>query len=216
MKRFAFIALVACSGPPSPSPGLEGPTVESSRCAPRDTNPYGVCYPTTNLGTGGGQVIANYCFDDGSLSFCLAQLYDPQKKFPARLIHLTVIAVWCGPCNEYVDFIAGTNVSGANTSGVSWAKDLAPDVVFIDILADGKTPGVGPTTNDLQAWIAAHGDVVPTFLDPGVQNLGVFYDGAAIPFSIDIDPHTMTIIDATEGFDTNLDQTLKTLLASMK
>jgi hypothetical protein len=174
-----------------------------------------VCYPTADIGTEVGQVTPNWCFDDGTTSFCLAQLYDPQGKLPARLIHMTVMAAWNGPSNEEADFIAGTNTNGDNPNGISWAKELAPNVVFLDVLIDGPTFGTGATTNDLQAWISAHGDVVPTYVDP-TEMLGVFFDGAAVPCNIDIDAHTMKIVAVDLGFDTNLDHTLETLLASMK
>ncbi len=179
---------------------MGAPKTENVQCAPQDLNPYGVCYPT-------GDVIPNFCLDDGTVSFCLAQLYDPQGELAARLIHITVFATWCGPCTDEADFITGSNVTGANPSGISWAKELAPKVVFLDVLTDGA---------NLQAWIAAHGDFVPTLADPGTESLGVYFDGAAVPLNIDIDARTMKILDSSNGFDTNLDHTLQTLLASMK
>jgi hypothetical protein len=47
-------------------------------------------------------------------------------------------------------------------------------------------------------------------LDPGNQNLGVFFDAAAIPFNANIDARTMEILSTDVGFDEQLDQTIKT------
>jgi hypothetical protein len=205
MKRFAAVlALVACSSQ-SPSPGTSGPTVTNEGCAPRDTNPYGVCYPT------GEGIIGNFC----SGSFCFAQLYDPQGKLSARLLHMTVVAVWLGSTLPEMDFITGANVTGQNPSSISWAKDLAPKVVFVEFVDGGPTLSAA-TRNDLSTWNQAQGAGGAFLLDPGVQNLGVYFDGAAIPFDVDVDLRTMKILRTQLGFDTNLEQSLQTLLASLK
>jgi hypothetical protein len=37
-------------------------------------------------------------------------------------------------------------------------------------------------------------------LDPGLQNLGGFFDNAAIPWNADLDVRTMELLDSSVGF----------------
>jgi hypothetical protein len=227
----------ACSSAPLPDPGTKGPTVQT-QCSAADQNPSGTCYPIDDIGTGArssfssngtpGQRIANFAFTgyptaDTTLltpgtpsTIHLANFYNPDGKSATfagtqiKLIHLTVAAVWCGPCNEETDFISGGNWTGANTGGASFAKELAPDgVVFVQAISDGATPGIGATINDLNNWINHHQSDFPEMVDPGVQNLGVFFDGAAVPFNMNIDARSMEILSTELGFDTNMNNTIK-------
>jgi len=227
----------ACSSAPPPSPGTGGPTVTTT-CSEADTSPGGSCYPTDDIGTGSrssfspnataGQRIANFAFTGYPIgdttkittgttqTIHLADFYnkDGAATFagtPIKLIHLTVAAVWCGPCNEETDFISGANWTGYNTGGASFAKELAPlGVVFVQAISDGATPGTGATISDLNNWINHHQNDFPTMVDPGVQNLGVFFDGAAVPFNMNIDARSMEILSSELGFDTNMNNTIKT------
>ena len=227
----------ACSSAPPPSPGQGGPTV-TTLCSDADKSPGGTCYPVDDIGTGSrssfsangtsGQRIANFAFTgypttDTTLlttgtpgTIHLANFYNPDGKAtiggtPIKLIHLTVAAVWCGPCNEETDFISGGNWTGANTGGASFAKELAPlGVVFVQALSDGPTFGTGATINDLNSWITHHQNDFTSVVDPGIQNLGVFFDGAAVPFNMNIDARSMEILSTELGFDTNMDNTIKT------
>jgi hypothetical protein len=206
-----FVVLLACSSSPSPGVGPPTPVVDETKCpTTRDENPYGVCYPVNDLGVDVGQVIPNLCFDDGTLSFCLAQLYDPESKLAARLIHITVMANWVGPSNVEADFIAGTDLTGANVSSVAWAKELSPNVAFINAWLTQTTTSGGGATADFQAWLAAHGDVVSTNVAPGV--LG---DAPAIPLNIDIDARTMKIVHEALGLDLQLDQSIEKVLSTL-
>ena len=71
------------------------------------------------------------------------------------------------------------------------------------------TPGVGATLNDLNNWVNHHQNDFPTMVDPGVQNLGVFFDGAAVPFNMNIDARSMEILSTELGFDINMNNTIK-------
>src|ERR1700722_387389 len=82
-----------------------------------DTNPYGVAYPTSNIGhrarsTTPGQQMQNFKFlgwpnamqgsptsySGAFVPVALSDFYDPLgQKY--KLIHLSVAGVWCGPCN---------------------------------------------------------------------------------------------------------------------
>jgi len=246
MKHVVFLgvagvvsSLVACSSAPPPDPGQQ-PPAQTTGCSAADTNGYGTCYPTsdvgtksrTSLGSNGlaGNRIANYAFTGypatdvtqvtaGTTSTIhLAQYYDPDQKgvpgiiggVPIKVIHLTVAARWCQPCNEETDFIAGANATGYNTGNASFASELAPlGVVFVQALDDGTTVGTGATVTDLNAWIGEHKNDFSTGLDPSNAQLGVFFDAAAIPFNMNIDARSMEILTADVGFDTAMDNTIK-------
>ena len=257
----------ACSSAPPQNVGQPGPTITTS-CSDADKSPGGTCYPTQDIGTGArsslasanatpGQRIANFAFTGYPVSdttvvtpgttstIHLANFYNPDGKAtvggtPIKLIHLTVAAVWCGPCNEETDFISGGNWTGANTSSTtcatdndcsatpatpyclpngassamvcaaSFAKELAPlGVVFVQALSDGPTFGTGATISDLNSWVTHHKNDFTSMVDPGIQNLGVFFDGAAVPFNMNIDARSMEILSTELGFDTGMDQTIK-------
>jgi hypothetical protein len=149
----------------------------------------------------------------------LGDYFDPQQQgvpniiggVPIKIIHLTVAALWCGPCNEETDFIAGSNYTGANTANASFASELAPlGVVFVQAIDDGNVVGTGATINDLNTWLNRHNNDFTTMVDPGNQNLGVFFDAAAVPFNANIDARSMEILSTDVGFDTELDNTIKT------
>jgi hypothetical protein len=233
------VVLLACSASVPPDPGTEAPTVQTS-CPESDQNAFGVCYPTSDIGTGArsnfgangtpGQRIANFAFTgylatDTSLitpgspaTVNLAHFYNPSLQaipdqiggVPVKLIHLTVAAVWCGPCNQETDFISGANWTGANTSGTSFAKELAPlGVVFVQALSDGPTFGTGATINDLSTWIGHHQSDFTELLDPNVQNLGIFFDSASVPFNMNIDARSMEILSTEVGFQTSMGDAIK-------
>lgn len=230
------ILFAACSSAPPPSPGQGGPTV-NTLCSEADKSPNGDCYPTSDIGTGAraslsananpGQRISNFAFTGypvtdtnlvvpGSPSTIhLAEYYNPNgvttiSGAPIKLIHLTVAAVWCPPCNEETDFISGGNWTGLNTTSASFAKELAPlGVVFVQALSDGATVGTGATISDLNNWVNHHANDFTSFVDPGVQNLGVFFDAAAVPFNMNIDARSMEILSSEVGFDTNMNNTIK-------
>jgi hypothetical protein len=228
-----------CSSAPPGDPGIQPPSVTTD-CNDADMNGYGVCYPSADIGTKSrtgftsnsipGNRIQNYAFTGypgtdtnlittGSpVTVHLGQYYDPAQQgvpgiiggVPIKLIHLTVAAVWCGPCNEETDFISGANYTGANTGNASFATELAPlGVVFVQALDDGAVAGVGATMNDLNSWITHHQNDFTSMVDPGNMNLGVFFDAAAVPFNMNIDARSMEILTADVGFDTTMDLTIK-------
>jgi hypothetical protein len=219
--------------------GIPNPTVQT-QCSETDQNAFGDCYPTSDIGTGArssfgssatpGQRIANFAFTgfeptntsivtaDSPQTIRLAHFYNPNLQtipnaigdVPVKLIHLTVAAVWCGPCNMETDFISGGNWTGANTNGVSFAKELAPlGVIFVQALSDGPVMGTGATLDDLAGWINHHQSDFTEMLDPNVQNLGVFFDGALVPFNMNIDARSMEILSAAPGFDTGMGDDIK-------
>lgn len=207
----ASVAFLACSSSNQQDTGLAGP---ASSNASQDVNPYGVGYPTANIGyvarhgSVPGNVIQNYRFqgykaamDAGSVldttqsltTIALADFFDPQGKLGAngggiKVIHLSVAAVWCPPCNDEADQTA------AAAPGLS-----AQGVVFVQAIDDGPQRGVPATQQDLNGWIIKHKSNFTEMLDPGLRNLGQFFDAAAVPFNANIDARTMEILSSGVG-----------------
>ena len=205
------VALVACSSNSSQDSGLQGPGQTDPQV---ETNPYGAAYPTTNLGiyarhnNVAGNVIQNFKFlgyqataDSSSVldttkpltSIPLSDYFDPQQKLGPngpgiKVIHLSVAAVWCVPCNNETD----------DTEKVA-AGLTAQGVVFIQAIDDGPAQGTPATTTDLNNWVAKHKSNFTEMLDPGLRNLGQFFDAAAVPFNANIDARSMEILSAGVG-----------------
>jgi hypothetical protein len=140
-------------------------------------------YPNANV-AGGLQTIA------------LADYYDPCNK-RLKVLHLSVAAVWCTPCNE-------------ETVALVAAKSMldSEQVVLVQALSDGPTMNVGATQSDLNKWIQTNKSNFTEMLDPNLTNLGTFFDAAAVPWNADIDPRTMEILDAATGWAGTVDSEL--------
>jgi hypothetical protein len=207
---------------------------------PSVKNPYGVPYPTDNIGIiarGGtsatstpGNVIQNFAFlgyfnaDQGTLTvdtgsptiISLADFYDPaMKKY--KVLHLNVAARWCSPCNDEADALTcqGPNMpasSGSYCSGATGvtAKELATDgAAIFSLLTEGTSEGTGSTVSDLKIWVTGKSIDYNMGIDPEQQNLGVFFNAAAIPWNADIDTRTMELLDQGEGYDGMLQQDIE-------
>ncbi|MDB4996354.1 MAG: hypothetical protein JWM74_3786 [Myxococcaceae bacterium] len=196
------VGAVGCSSS-NKDPGLAANTGTQAA----ENNPYGVAYPTQNLGTQKrlgntpGSVMTNYHFvgyahhEPGSVvptggelqNVSLADFYDPEmRKF--KVIHISVAAVWCGPCNEETD------------ETVPVAEELlAKGIVFVQALSDGPVDGRGATKKDLDGWILKHKSNFTELLDPDLKNFGKFFNAAAVPWNANIDARTMEILSAGVG-----------------
>jgi hypothetical protein len=218
----AFLVANACSSSPpaaaTSSGGQQGLTDDAGAGSTpdnHDTNPYGVAYPTANVGrdargtvgTAGtpnktpGNVIANFKFlgypggdvSKGLQTIAMADFFDPQQK-QYSLIHLSVAGSWCVPCNEETDV------------SVTLVPDfLKEKVVFVQALGDGPIEGEGATTMDLNNWITKHKSNFTEMLDPGLVNLGIFFDAAAIPWNANIDARSMELLSADVGYSEDSD-----------
>ena len=122
----------------------------------------------------------------------LADYYDPCNK-RYKMIHLSVAAVWCVPCNEETAALVA-----ANSQLVSRGHRRPPGARR---RADG---GHGATPADLNNWIRTTTSNFTEMLDPNLQNLGGFFNAAAIPWNADLDPRTMEILDSSEGWSGNV------------
>lgn len=189
---------------PACNPCTGGSSSGGTQTAGHDSNPDGVAYPspsggygrTPRTGTTPGSVIQNFKFlgflngdnTQPQTTISLADYFDPCTK-RYKLIHLTVAAVWCEPCNQETDAI----VAGKSQLDTS-------QVVVLQALDDGPTVGTPATNNDLNYWIKLHSSNFTEMMDPGLKNLGGFFDAAAIPWNADIDPRTMEILDSSDGW----------------
>jgi hypothetical protein len=197
--------LAACSSKgstgtttPDQDPGLAGGGDATS--AP-DKNPAGVAYPTDHIGTNPrngtnpGDRIKNFKFmgyPDGDVSkglqpVSLANYFDPtETKY--KLIHIQASGSWCPHCRNEV------------TAVDTIKADLDQrKVVWLVSLAEGDYVGQPSTKADLDNWISAFKSPYTHLLDPGNQNLGPFYDDAALPWNGNIRAKTMEIVTAGVG-----------------
>jgi hypothetical protein len=169
-----------------------------------DANPDGVPYPSpaggyghsARVGSNPGNVMQNFKFlgyvngaqSGGLQTISLADYYDPCNK-RYKLLHITVAAVWCVPCNMETDALVASK-----------SQLDAEKVLVLQALDDGPIMGRPATTTDLNYWVTNHSVNFTEMLDPGLQNFGGFFDAAAIPWNADLDVRTMEILDAAVGF----------------
>ena len=209
----SFFVLSACSSEtaaPAQDTGLEG---ESAEIDAPDTNPYGVAYPTTNLGTQQrsgtkpGNLINNFKFlgypdgnpANGLQPMSLARFFDPEAR-EYKILHIQASGVWCVYCQKETEVVT----------------PLAPKlkerkVIWMVSMAEGPTQGKPSTQKDLDGWIAEYKSPFPHVLDPGNKNLGIFYDAAALPWNANINAKTMEILQAGTGAHTTEESILTEL-----
>lgn len=198
------VFLMACSSEtaaPEQDTGLVG---DGEATEAPDTNPDGVPYPSSNLGTAqrsgskAGNRINNYKFygypdanpANGLQPMSLAQFFDPEGK-RYKLIHIQASGVWCVYCQKETEVVVPLK-----------AKFDEMKVVWLVSLAEGPAQGSPSVKKDLDGWIAEFKSPYPHVLDPGNKNLGVFYDAAALPWNANVNAKTMEILQAGTGAHT--------------
>jgi hypothetical protein len=208
------LALVAgCGGGDSNAAGASRPDAASytipgvdaaALASTGNVNPDGFAYPTppggyghsARKGTTPGSIIQNFKFfgypnadeSKGLQTIALADYYDPCGR-RLKVLHLSVAAVWCAPCNQ------------ETLALVAAKSQLASEqVVIVQALSDGPTRNVPATTSDLKFWIQENKSNFTEMLDPNLANFGVFFDAAAVPWNADVDPRTMEILDDGTGY----------------
>jgi thiol-disulfide isomerase/thioredoxin len=202
---FVLLAtLSACGTAASTGASADGGDQGVARGLPavetRNTNAYGVVYPTTDIGTGVNQRIKNFRFlgypagDASALkTVTLSDYYDPEQKHPEgaiKLIHIQAAGYWCTFCQkETQEFTPLTE------------ELRGKGIVWVTTVAEGKTPGAESTLDDLNKWFGKHKPRNPTVIDPGNANLGVFYTAAALPWNAWIDARSMEIMRYDQGYE---------------
>jgi hypothetical protein len=201
------LALAWCGGLGCSSAGSV-PAGGGDAGAGSGVNPDGVPYPaapsggyghTARSGSTPGSVLQNFKFQGrlaGSsqvTTISLADYYDPCNK-RSKILHISVAAVWCQPCNQETTAV----VTDLGSSG-SVLK--AGEVVFVQALDDGPTAGTPATLSDLDYWIKSHNSNFTEMLDPGLQNFGGFFNAAGVPWNADVDVRTMEMLTSSEGWN---------------
>lgn len=212
----AALAMYGCGGESTPAGGEEDPGSSGGASGQNgldrgdggalasETNPYGVAYPTEGIGTKArvgktpGDRIKNMKFQGypdglpagGMRPMKLADFYDPEIRNNIKLIHFQASGTWCTYCKQESDAVS--------PKLQAWREK---GVVYILSMAEGPSRGVGAEVKDLDNWLKNHNLVTPAWLDSGNQQLGVFYDAAAMPWNATVDATTMEIIDSHMGFE---------------
>jgi hypothetical protein len=208
------LSLIACGGGGSTTQGSTcdpcGPSDPSEQAgAPVATNPYGDRYPTVGLGyrargidslgnlnSKPGDVIPNHKFlgypkgdtSGGLKPVQLADYYNPDGKGQWKILHISVAAYWCGPCNMETDAV------------VTVAAQLKQEgVAFIQAINDGPVPGKPATKSDLDSWIGRHKSNFTEALDPEQVGLGRFFPAPAFPLNVHVDARNMEILNEFNG-----------------
>jgi hypothetical protein len=212
------LGAAACSSSSPPQGGDASTGIDPVNPNPTDCakNPYGVCYPTKTgyepkKASIRGDSIPNLKFlgyttpDTKTIAdvmaqkqVSLAEYFDPEMR-KYKVVHLTVSSVWCGPCNQETQAIAG---------GI--AANLEPlGVVFVQMLADGPVLGTGATFMDLTSWVNKHKTNFTVLLDPGAAQMGQFFPAASVPFNVTLDARTMEILKKSSGYNPGMEDELK-------
>ncbi len=168
-----------------------------------EVNPYGVPYPTKNLGYQAragnrpGSIMRNYKFlgyRDGDptkgppVVISLADYFDPEVK-EHKVIHFSAGALWCPPCNEEAIALVP-----------EISKLKAQKVTVIQAIIEGDARGTGSNVDDLNVWQKRHSVNYTIFLDPEQGNLGQFFEAAAIPWNAYIDARSMEVLESGVGY----------------
>jgi hypothetical protein len=206
----ALIGAGALSGCSSSSaaqdPGLS--TGGSGDIKGHDTNPYGVAYPATNIGTKPsssdpskdvvgkpGNTMANFKFygypggdmSKGTQEVSLADYYDPQHK-TYKLIHVQAAGTWCVWCQRETQATVPI-----------YEKLKGEGVVWLTAVVEGSSPGSAASQKDLDHWVTTYKPTFTNVVDPNNHNLGIFFSAGGLPWNANIDPATMEILSAGEG-----------------
>lgn len=204
-----FATTIACGGGSSTTGATCNPCDDGGSNAMQakatNSNPDGIPYPKPPGGYGRsarsgktpGSVMANFKFfgfphgdtSHGLQVVALADYFDPMNK-RYKVLRINAAAVWCPPCNQETDAIVAAKT-----------KLDAEGVVILQTLFDGPTKGVSATENDLVHWIQKHASNFDSVLDPGLQNLGGFFNSDAIPWNADLDVRSMEILDQSLGWN---------------
>jgi len=173
-----------------------------------DANPYGVAYPSANLGTKAstsnptmdivgkpGNIMSNFKFlgypggdmTKGTQEVSLADFYDPQHK-TYKLIHIQAAGTWCVWCQRETQATVPV-----------YQKLSGEGVVWLTAVVEGPSPGSAASQKDLDNWVTRYKPTFTNVVDPGNHNLGAFFMAGGLPWNANVDPATMEILSAGEG-----------------
>ncbi len=156
-------------------------------------NPYGVPYPTDNIGTSprAGAAPGNRMKNIGLQGYApnvatlgtvsLASLYDPQGK-----------------THDVVIIVAGALWDTFTGQTLTSIKGSTKRIATFAVLGQGATAGTLATLANLATWRGTF-PWATTSLDAGFSVLGAYFDAQALPFIMFLDARTMEIATAGVG-----------------
>ena len=200
------VALLGCASEPLSEPSPQGAPVgaESPDPGAAATDDYVLTeYPPGPYGFSQGSVIANLEFkgwhdpvaagyDPANFETVrLSDFYDPSGE-TTKLILNNASAVWCSVCRAEYQHMRDVGI---------YATYKPKGVQLIGALFEDNNAGPA-TPQDLTEWgsLPAFSVEFPMVLDPGFK-LGRYFTSDSTPLNLLIDARTMTIIDATMGYD---------------
>jgi len=165
-----FVALVGC----------DSTTDDDSGPLPRDT------YPTANIGTAEGSVLANHTFTlpDGG-NYTLDEVFFDADN---RLLMLVTASGWCGACIEEQPKLQALYDAHAD-AGLMLVVAVFQDDQFV--AADPEDAGLWKSRFDLTFPVVADAPFV----------LGDYYDASQTPMIMMVDVDTMQILSIETGFN---------------
>jgi hypothetical protein len=117
----------------------------------------------------------------------MADLYDPTGSKGIKLLHISVGAAWCGPCQDEAKLLV-PKIDEYRAKGV----------VFVSVLA--QRPDRMPAEKvDLDHWMDTYQTNYTQLLDPGAAQFGPFFDGSTYPLNVNVDARSMEILTAAPG-----------------
>jgi hypothetical protein len=117
----------------------------------------------------------------------MQDFYDPTGEKNIKLLHISVGAAWCGPCQAEAMLLVP-----------KIAEFRAKGVVFVSVLAQ-RPDRMKAEPVDLDHWIDTFKTNYTQVLDPGAEQFGPFFDGSSYPLNINVDARSMEILTAAPG-----------------
>jgi hypothetical protein len=208
---FALMAAACASSSPTPTPdpGTASSSGGATSSGEPTPTPADATYPKENIGSAAsthnpktgkvgnrGSIIQNFKFlgyPDGVggeyKQVSLANYHDPEGK-TYKLIAIQAAGSWCSVCRTEMNI---------KKPIADQLKEMG--VALITTLAEGNSGGVASTRNDLDKWMNSFKPNYAQLLDPGNQNLGIFYDAAALPWNGLVDARSMEILSSDVGLE---------------
>ncbi len=204
---FALAALLALSSgcvsgsgdPVEPIPGSGGEVIDQ-------------VYPTENIGTTVGSVVANVSFngytnpDNGvgpehQVTITFGDFYNPTgdgvygpdspfeegSPKPKALV-INIGAVWCAPCKQEAAQILPDEYAAMHPKGME----------LLLVLADSIAVGEAATFTDLDSWVTGFPVSYPSVIDPK-KHMANLADPSQFPANIVLDTRTMKMVEFVPG-----------------
>jgi hypothetical protein len=193
--RSAGGAPVDLASPSAPGPGPGHPDLGNMPAQPDLAMPASTAYPSGPYGNQLGDTLADITGQGYSATGAWSnslRLSDLHDNPACKCILVTIGASWCGACQaEQPDLVS----------------DVGSDPAFcvFGILQEGETQDPA-TTSDLDAWEGTYNQNFPVMLGtPDTEQLMANWGSSVgLPFAFIVKPSTMTVLDNTQGYASDL------------